>query len=250
MRNFGRRNRAPVTARGERIYAIGDVHGCVDLLEDLWARIMAHNATRPPAQTTRFVFLGDIVDRGPDTRGALDWLDRKRHEVPGVMTLLGNHEEMLIRACERDPMSFSNWLRSGGAEAAASFGLPSFDGDDVGDYVERLRAAVTPDRLDWIRAWPLTATSGDYFLCHAGIRPGVALRRQQRRDLLWIREEFLADPRDHGAVIVHGHTISATVEMPGNRIGVDTGAYATGVLSAVYLEADKVEVLATSGTAR
>lgn len=221
------------------------MHGRVDLLDELWGMIAAHSAARPAPRTMHIIFLGDIVDRGPDSRGALQWLDRMRHEAPGVVTLLGNHEEMLIRTCERDPMMFANWMRNGGEEAAASFGLAPFDGEDAGDYIEQLRAAVTPEWIEWMRSWPLTATSGDYFFCHAGVKPGVALRKQQRRDLLWIREEFLDDPRDHGAVIVHGHTITPKVEMPGNRIGVDTGAYQSGVLSAVYLEDGKIEVLAT-----
>lgn len=221
------------------------MHGCVAQLDELWRLIAAHSAARPAPQTMHIIFLGDIVDRGPDSRGALQWIDRLRHEVPGIVTLLGNHEEMLLRSCERDPMMFINWMRNGGAEAAESFGLPPYEGGNAGDYIELLRAAVTPEWIEWIRSWPLTATSGDYFFCHAGVKPGVALRKQQRRDLLWVREEFLDDPRDHGAVIVHGHTISPTVEMPGNRIGVDTGAYATGVLSAVYLEDSRVEVLAT-----
>ncbi len=245
LRSLTRRNRAPTTARGERIYAIGDVHGCVDLLDDLWARIMAHQAALPPVPITHFLFLGDIVDRGPDSRGALQWLDRKRHEVPGIMTLMGNHEEMLLRTCDRDPITFTNWLRNGGAEAAASFGLPQFDGEDTGAYIESVRAAVSTEWIEWIRRWPLTATSGDYFFCHAGVRPGVALRKQHRRDLLWIRQEFLDDPGDHGAVVVHGHTISPKVEVLPNRIGVDTGAYATGVLSAVYLEDSRIEVIST-----
>ncbi len=223
------------------------MHGCVDLLEELWGRIMAHQATLPPVASTQIIFLGDIVDRGPDSRGALRWIDRARHEVPGVTTLLGNHEEMLLRTCDRDPMTFASWLRNGGSEAATSFGLPAFDGGDAGTYIEELRAAVTPETLDWIRAWPLTASSGDYYFCHAGVKPGVALRKQHRRDLLWIREEFLDDPRDHGAVVVHGHTISSKVELRANRIGVDTGAYASGVLSAVYLEDARVDVIATGG---
>lgn len=210
--------------------------------------IVAHSAARPAPRATHVIFLGDIVDRGPDTRGALLWLERMRREVPGIVTLMGNHEEMLIRTCERDPMMFANWLRSGGAEAAASFGLPAFDGADAGAYIEELRAAVSPEWIEWLRGWPLTAVSGDYFFCHAGVKPGVGLRKQQRRDLLWIREEFLDDPRDHGATIVHGHTISPRVKMPGNRIGVDTGAYAGGPLSAVYLEDMKVEVLATASS--
>lgn len=209
--------------------------------------ITVHMNARPPAETTHIIFVGDIVDRGPDTKGALHWLDCKRREIPGVVTLLGNHEEMLLRTCERDPVMLGNWLRNGGAATAESFGLPQFEHLDVGEYIEQLRAAVGFEWLDWIRRWPLTATSGDYFFCHAGIRPGVALRKQARSDLLWIREEFLADRRDHGAVIVHGHTISPHVETPGNRIGLDTGAYQTGVLSAVYLEGTHVEVISTRG---
>lgn len=210
--------------------------------------ILDHEARLPAVPRTHILFLGDIVDRGPDSRGALEWIDRLRRERPGVSSLFGNHEEMLIRACDRDALSLGGWLRNGGEEAVASFGLAPFDGDDVGGFIERLRAAMSPEWIEWIRRWPLTATSGDYFFCHAGVRPGVALRKQQRRDLLWIREEFLEDPRDHGAMIVHGHTVSPRVELMGNRIGVDTGAYRTGVLSAVCLDGAKVDVLATSPT--
>ncbi|MFL0412568.1 metallophosphoesterase family protein [uncultured Sphingomonas sp.] len=247
LRNLARRNRAPSTAPGERIYAIGDVHGCIEQLEELWATITAHAAARPDPRAMRIIFLGDIVDRGPDTRGALQWLDRLHHEAPGIVTLMGNHEEMLIRACERDPMTFANWLRNGGNDTARSFGLPPFDGEDAGAYIEELRAAIGPEWIEWMRGWPLTATSGDYFFCHAGVKPGVALRKQHRRDLLWIREDFLDSQRDHGAVIVHGHTISPFVELRPNRIGLDTGAYQSGVLSAVYLEDSAIEVLATRG---
>jgi len=240
----------PTTAPGERIYAIGDVHGCVAELNELYRMILDHEGSRPPVPRTHILFLGDIVDRGPDSRGALEWIDRLRRERPGVSSLFGNHEEMLIRACDRDALSLGGWLRNGGDEAVASFGLSPFDGDDIGGFIERLRAAMSPEWIEWVRRWPLTATSGDYFFCHAGVRPGVALRKQQRRDLLWIREEFLDDPRDHGAMIVHGHTVSPRVELMGNRIGVDTGAYRTGVLSAVCLDGAKVDVLATSPSSK
>ncbi|SFS11010.1 metallophosphoesterase family protein [Sphingomonas jatrophae] len=241
---FGKRG-APRTAPGERVYAIGDVHGRPDLLDAMLVEIARHGSARGPAAQTHIVFIGDIIDRGPDSRGALERLEAATRRAPEIVTLLGNHEEMMLRALAGDEPTLRGWMRVGGAETVASFGLPPFaEAEDPVPWIAELRRAVPAEWVEWIRGWPLIVRSGDYFLCHAGIKPGVPLKRQLRRDFLWSREEFLDDMRDHGAVIVHGHTISDSVELRGNRIGIDTGAYRTGTLSAVCLDGETVEVLA------
>jgi len=240
---IGRRSN-PRTAPGERVYAIGDVHGMPDLLDAMLMAIGRHASTGPSSTRTRIVFIGDIVDRGPNSREALYRLRDAQDRMPEIITLLGNHEEMLLRALMGDESSLRGWMRVGGAETVESFGLkPLVEGEDAVPWIAELQRAIPDDLINWIRSWPLTARSGDYFFCHAGVRPGVPLKRQMRRDLLWARDEFLKDTRDHGAVIVHGHTISEDIELRGNRIGVDTGAYHSGKLSAVCLDGEDVEIL-------
>lgn len=240
---IGRRSE-PRTAAGEQVYAIGDVHGRPDLLEAMLVAIAKHASARPPVPSTRIVFIGDIVDRGPSSREALERLMEAQSRMPGIITLMGNHEEMLLRALAGDEFTLRGWMRVGGAETVTSFGLaPLAEGEDPVPWIAELRRAVPSEWVEWIRGWPLTAQSGDYFFCHAGIRPGVPLKRQTRRDFLWAREDFLDDTRHHGAVIVHGHTISPEVELLRNRIGIDTGAYRSGTLSAIHLHGTEMEVL-------
>jgi serine/threonine protein phosphatase 1 len=132
----------------------------------------------------------------------------------------------------------------GGAETLTSYGLRLPEPrDDLRRYVRYLLGSLPAEQMRWLRRLPLTAQSGDYFFCHAGIRPGVPLARQSRDDLLWIRDDFIDDAADHGAVIVHGHTIEPNVTMRANRIGIDTGAYRHGVLTALYLEDDRQEII-------
>lgn len=203
------------------------------------------DARRAAAVRTRIVLVGDIIDRGPQSREALRVLEAAQRRLPELVTLLGNHEEMLLRALRGDEATIRGWMRVGGAETVESFGLaPLGEHEDALPWLAQLQRAMPPEWVDWIEGWPLTVQSGDYFICHAGIRPGVPLHRQSRRDLLWSREEFRHDERHHGAVIVHGHTISGDVELRTNRIGIDTGAYRTGTLSAVRLEGTDVEVVA------
>lgn len=240
----------PNTESGERIYAVGDVHGCYDLLRDLLDRIGEHHSALPPASALHIVFLGDIVDRGPDSRKVMELLYDLQQRSARIVVLLGNHEEAMLQALGGDLDMLSSWMKVGGAATVRSFGLEPFHrGDDAADYLRRLRATIPSEWIAWLRALPLTARSGDYFFCHAGIRPGVALRRQSRDDLLWIRDEFLDDERSHGAMIVHGHSIDPLVEFRPNRIGIDTGAYRTGELTALYLQDERYEVLSV-GRAR
>ncbi|GGE84061.1 metallophosphoesterase family protein [Sphingomonas prati] len=237
----------PSTTAGERIYAIGDVHGRYDLLRVLLDRIAAHSASLPPAQSQHIIQLGDMVDRGPDSARVVEHLHDLQQRAPDLIVLQGNHEEMMLRAYDAQLQVLRPWLGVGGRETLASFGMPPLgrDADDF-DYVMQMRRDVPAAWVEWIRQLPCTAQSGDYFFCHAGIRPGVPLKRQNRQDLLWIREDFLSDTRDHGAVIVHGHSISPEVEMLENRIGIDTGAYDSDILTALYLEGTDRLVIATT----
>jgi serine/threonine protein phosphatase 1 len=236
----------PATEQGERVYAIGDVHGRLDLLRDLLRRIDDHSAGLPPAESTHIILLGDLIDRGTQSREVLNFVYSIQQRTDGIVTLLGNHEELMLKAIDKVPGTLDAWMRMGGRATVRSFGLePPAAGESARDYADRLRAAVPPELLEWMRTLPLTASSGSYMFCHAGIRPGVSLKRQSRTDLLWIRKEFLEDDSSHGVVVVHGHSIAADVEMRSNRIGIDTGAYRTGVLTALYLEGAEREIIAT-----
>jgi serine/threonine protein phosphatase 1 len=248
FRNLWRRPSAPATADSERLYVVGDVHGRADLLEQMLGEIARHASAAPAAARTSVIFVGDIIDRGPQSREALALLEDARDRMPELVTLLGNHEEMLLRSIAGDETALRGWMRYGGAETVQSFGLePLPDDADAVPFVAALRRAVPAEWIDWLKSWPLTARSGDYFVCHAGVKAGVALNRQARRDLLWARAGFVDNAHDHGSVIVHGHTISDDVELMPNRIGIDTGAYRTGTLSAVCLEGTSVDVLAVHG---
>lgn len=234
----------PSTDSGERIYAVGDIHGRYDLLRRIVDLIGDHSAALPPPKSLHIVFIGDLIDRGPHSAQVVEFLHDLQSRSDRVIVLQGNHEEAMLRALDGDAATLRGWLNVGGRETLRSFGVePPEDSEDIRDFLRRARAAIPRRWVLWLQRLPLTARSGDYFFCHAGIRPGVALRRQVREDLLWIRDDFLEDQREHGAVIVHGHSIEPSVQMRSNRIGIDTGAYRTGILSALYLEGERSEVL-------
>lgn len=239
----------PTTDRGDRIYAVGDIHGRFDLLQEIMARIGEHHASLKPTSSLHIIFLGDLIDRGPDSLKVLEYLHEAQRRLPGLIVLQGNHEEVLLKVLDGDLRVFRHWLTYGGAQALESFGLAVPDPDgDLDESLVQLRKALSPALVSWIRRLPYTASSGDYFFCHAGVRPGVALKRQAREDLLWIRDDFLETDAHLGAVVVHGHTITPEVDMRHNRIGIDTGAYLSGILTALYLEGDLREVLQVGQT--
>ena len=222
----------PRVPQGTRVYAIGDIHGRLDLLRALRQQVVA-DAEAAGASQNVVVYLGDYVDRGPDTCGVLDLLIDE--PLPGFRSvhLKGNHEEMLL-ACLRDPDRAARlWLHNGGEQAVESYGIaPRGSPQAVRDAF----AACLPARhLAFLESLGLTHVEGDYLFVHAGIRPGIPLARQVPEDLLWIRGLFLDSPADHGVVVVHGHTPVAEPEFRPNRIGIDTWAFASGRLSCLVL---------------
>jgi len=236
---FRRAPATPETAAGERVYAVGDVHGRLDLLRRLTRTLEADAAGETARDRTRIVFLGDLVDRGPHSRQVLElvrFLQRRNPER--IVSLLGNHEEMLLASAHGEAEAQRVWLRNGGDATLHSYRLDpaEFTGLAPAERGRALRQAVGADMLAWLEARPLSWQSGDYFFCHAGVRPGVPLTKQRREDLLWIRQPFLGSERAHGAVIVHGHSESDAAEVAHNRINVDTGAHRSGELTAVGLQ--------------
>lgn len=241
---------APVGARGYRAYVVGDVHGRLDLLEQLLGEIQREIAKRPPRKTL-LAFLGDLIDRGPNSAQVLERLRSYRADGVRTVFLLGNHEEVLLRILDGDTSLIESWLRFGGAECLQSYGADPRHVADLSDEaaIEEIRHAVPEEHQEFLRTFVDTCRFGDYLFVHAGIRPGVSIDQQLQSDLRWIREPFLFDETDHGCVVVHGHTISPEVEERPNRIGIDTGAYRTGVLTAVAIEDERRWYLRTGAMA-
>lgn len=226
--------------RGYRAYAIGDVHGRLDLLEGLLAEIERDLAERP-SRKTLLVLLGDLIDRGPNSAQVIERL--RTYRAPGVKTvcLLGNHEEVLLRILAGDAALITQWRWFGGAECLKSYGMDPSEiaGLDDEEALAVVRSAIPKEHAEFIGSFVDTCRFGDYLFVHAGIRPGITLDEQVQSDLRWIREPFLVDDSDHGCVVVHGHTINAEVEERQNRIGIDTGAYRTGVLTALVIDGER-----------
>jgi serine/threonine protein phosphatase 1 len=226
------------TPEGMRLYAIGDVHGMDALLAEAHEKIAADRADRPDLDY-RIIHVGDYVDRGRDSAGVIDRLARVTASDPRALCLLGNHDE-LMRGFLADPLVFGpNWFANRGASTVRSYGIDAPDmpdADALPDLAARLAAALPPAHAAFLRDLPLSIQFGDYFFCHAGIRPGVALDRQEPKDLVWIREPFLSSTRDHGVVVVHGHTPGPAPVVRGNRIGIDSGAVFGGPLTVLVLE--------------
>jgi serine/threonine protein phosphatase 1 len=220
-----------------RAYGIGDVHGRLDLLRDLMAGIARDNEQRPPAKTF-IVLLGDLVDRGPDSRGVLDYLLTQPPAWARMVFIKGNHEELFLRVLDGEEEVVNDWLTYGGYECAESYGVSqgSTLNATPAEIIERLRAAVPDSHRKFLEEMADTFRFGDYLFVHAGIRPGVPVDEQVGKDLRWIREGFLDDRSEHGLCVIHGHTIVDGPEQHPNRIAVDTGAYKNGVLTAIGLE--------------
>jgi serine/threonine protein phosphatase 1 len=234
---------------GVAVYAIGDIHGRSDLLAELHAAIAA-DAARQDATRRVIVHLGDYVDRGPDSPGVID---RLMDSIPAgfeSIALLGNHERMMLDFLE-DASLGPLWLRNGGEATVASYGVlydakQTFDLQRLRGLQGELRFRLPERHLGFLRGLRLLHVEGDYAFAHAGIRPGVDLEAQEEMDLLWVRGLFLRSDRDHGKMIVHGHTIVPDPEVLPNRIGIDTGAWYTGRLTSLALHGSQRRLLATA----
>jgi serine/threonine protein phosphatase 1 len=236
------------TPAGQRIYAIGDIHGRRDLLDELLLMIGADNEARGPA-TTKLVFLGDLADRGLDSRGVIERLMQLSVAKESTIFLMGNHEELLIRMWQAERSVAATFNRVGGKETMLSYGISESDYDacDLDELMEQVRKMVPAAHIDFLKGFDNWYLAGDYLFVHAGIRPGYVIEDQDPVDLRWIRGEFTRSDVDHGVMVIHGHTITEEIDEQANRIGIDTGAFATGVLSAIGLEGTDRWFLATGG---
>ena len=246
---FGLGARAPSAwsiAEGKRVYAIGDVHGRLDLLRALIARIEADDAARGPAATS-IVFLGDLIDRGPESRGVVEFLMAYAASGADCVFLTGNHDEVFSRAASGEREAVSRLHQMGGRATAISYGIAEaeYDAGSYGDLAALLRERVPQEHIAFIRSFRDWCQIGDYVFVHAGIRPGKPMAEQTTGDMRWIRSGFLDSARCHGAMIVHGHTVTDEPDVQPNRIGIDTGAFRTGRLTALGLEGTERWLLST-----
>lgn len=237
----------PRAPKGYRAYAVGDVHGRLDLLDNLLAQI-EQDVARRPARRNLLIMLGDLIDRGPDSRGVVERMRTYHHDSIKPYFLAGNHEEVLLRILKGERGILANWLKFGGAECLMSYGCDPahLDAKNERTALSAIGRAIPPEHVRFITGFADTLSFGDYLFVHAGIRPGVDLSLQAQVDLRWIRSPFLENETDHGAVVVHGHSINPMVEERPNRIGIDTGAYRTGILTALALEGEARWILDTS----
>jgi len=241
--------RAPSTD-GRLLYAVGDVHGRLDLLDGLIDRVTEDFRALGRQDNPVLIMLGDYIDRGPQSGAVIDRLIELREQAATgrfqFRALMGNHEETLLHFLD-DPMAGPSWVEYGGGETLASYGVHRPVGRADPEAWEQTRQAfraVFPTSHEaFLRQLELMAVYGDYIFVHAGLRPGLPLERQVAADLLWIRNEFLDNPHGLDATVVHGHTPVEEVFVGRQRINVDTGAYATGVLTAVRLDGDAPKII-------
>jgi len=238
--------RRPKGKPGQRVYAIGDIHGCLEETKVLLQKIKIHNDYLGQSRT-HLIFLGDIIDRGPDSKGVIELLMSQSFDFASPIFIMGNHEEMAVRGLMGEPHLLRKWLEYGGFAFAESYGVPrsALMGQDDISLEHILRSAVPKSHIVFLSKFLECVAFGDYLFTHAGIRPGVPLDAQEARDMRWIREPFLEFSGDHGVVVVHGHTITEEIDQRSNRIGIDTGVYQTGRLSAVFIEEEEVSFLST-----
>jgi serine/threonine protein phosphatase 1 len=235
----------PSVPPGLRIYVVGDIHGRLDLLDELLSRIDADIVARPTSRSVH-VFLGDYIDRGTSSRetiGRLIELGKARDCV----YLKGNHELIALK-CLSDRNLFDQWMRLGGVETLMSYGVSpgqAASGKTIVELQAAFHNALPQAHLRFFRDLRPSFSCGDFFFAHAGVRPGVDLSRQIEADLLWIRDDFLSSDADFGKIIVHGHTPAREVEVGSNRINIDTGAFATGRLTCLVIEDSSLSVIDT-----
>ncbi|WP_152535657.1 metallophosphoesterase [Bradyrhizobium sp. Ai1a-2] len=232
---------APSAPADTRIYAVGDIHGRADLLADTIARI-DDDISRRPIRYVLEIYLGDYIDRGPDSKTVLDLLAVRlvRHHA---VCLRGNHEELLQHFLD-DPAVFAQWRRLGGLQTLASYGVVPRDMPVSEVNLQRRFLSVFPRaHVLLLQCLRDSFTCGDFFFAHAGVRPNVPIEQQHPEDLLWIRQEFLNSDEDHGKYVVHGHTPVPHPDIRHNRINIDTGAWRSGTLTCIAIEGTTILVL-------
>ncbi|WP_342733681.1 metallophosphoesterase family protein [Bradyrhizobium sp. B117] len=235
--------RRPRLPDGIRIYAISDIHGCADLLQQMFT-VIDRDLANLGSMRAIHVFLGDYIDRGPESRRTIDLLIERglRHES---VFLKGNHEAFLLEALQ-EPLQLQAWRRFGGLQTLTSYGLrPSLspDASEQAELIRQLAIAIPPHHMRFLGGLRARFVCGDFFFVHAGVRPGVPLAKQEEHDLLWIREEFLQSDEKFGKYIVHGHTPVQQPDIRPNRANIDTGAYATGNLTLLTVQGDSLLAL-------
>jgi serine/threonine protein phosphatase 1 len=239
----------PSVPAGTRVYAVGDIHGQRGLFERLLEKIAADLAYSAPERVV-LVSLGDIIDRGAESRRVIELLmgEAATGELAGIqiVTIRGNHEDSLTQFLA-DFSTAAGWLRYGGLETIRSYAGSIPDGmvQDWPALQKLLYRSLPPDHLRFLARMPVSHVEGDYLFVHAGIRPGVALERQDPYDLMWIREPFLSSTQPARKLVVHGHTVVPAPDIRPNRIGIDTGAYRSGRLTCLVLEGDERRFLST-----
>jgi serine/threonine protein phosphatase 1 len=235
--------RKPRLPDGIRIYAISDIHGCADLLQKMFTVIDRDLANAKPMRAIH-VFLGDYIDRGPESSQTIDLLvNRSRtHET---VFLKGNHEAFLFDVL-KSPAQLQGWKQYGGLQTLVSYGLkPSLNPDEAeqAELIRELAEKISPDQRRFFNSLRLRFVCGDFFFVHAGVRPGIPLPQQKEEDLLWIRDEFLQSEEQFSRYIVHGHSPVREPDIRPNRINIDTGAYATGNLTLLTIQGDSMLAL-------
>lgn len=231
------------------VYAVGDIHGCLGLLLSLQRQIAEDMAGREASRRV-IVYLGDYIDRGPDSRGVIEHLASNPLPDCESVHLMGNHDRWLLDFLD-DPGCGEPWLMNGARPTLSSYGVANVSGESLPARLQALRdgldKALPAHHRAFFEGLRHSHAEGDYFFAHAGVRPGVPLEEQEPHDLLWIREEFLYSDEDFGKVVVHGHTPGHTPEDHRNRIAVDTGAFMSGRLTAAVLEGTKRRFLYGQG---
>ncbi|MEM1133381.1 MAG: metallophosphoesterase family protein [Pseudomonadota bacterium] len=245
-RNQKSRTRLSVP-EGVRIYAIGDIHGRADLLDQLLDMIDDDGDRRDDCET-HVILMGDLVDRGPDSRAVIERAMTLQQRYDKASFLMGNHEEVMLGAATGEPKMVRFFNRIGGRETILSYGLPErqYRDLDLEELAALLPELFPAEHIAFVSEFQDQIVIGDYVFVHAGVRPDVPLDEQSAKDMRWIREDFIMDKTRHEKLVIHGHTISDTIDEQRNRIGIDTGAYLTDQLTAIALQGSERWFLQTS----
>ena len=229
---------------GLRLFAIGDIHGCVDQLNKLLS-LIEQDLSENPVQRSKVVFLGDYVDRGPENKHVIDTLISLDRGEMDCVFLLGNHDERMIKFIEDPELVWDAMMRWGGVQTLASYGVVAEPGESEESISVRFATQVPAEHFQFLRSFKHFYVQDDFYFCHAGVRPGISLANQSDHDLIWIRDAFRLHKEQFEKVIVHGHTPQKNPEVESNRINVDTKCYETGVLTALVLEGNSHRFLQT-----